>query len=290
MTAQIIQIWIQGVDHLRETRPEQYEDSLMWKQQYPDFIHHIYGEDECLPILDQYSPELLKAYHLAPSYSSKSDILRYLLLYVSTTEKVSLYADLDYSSFKRADFLFEDPKINLVLSAMNLTKNKLLFGNYKFGTCWLASRGGCTHLKKMLDSIAANPYDPKKYTPYQYSWCASGPRGLSDLVEKYKLDQESDVRILPHTLVELSDFSNLAVTTMTKDEILSQYAWALGVHRMEGSWIENAQGLKATVGQFYSWVTSWSDFVHIGLIIVPLFIMIVVLIVWSVRRKKVTRK
>ncbi len=283
--AKIHQCWVQGLDHFKQTHAEQYQFSLNWRQLYPNFEYTLWGEEDYLPLITQYSPELLAAYHLAPSPSAKSDIARWTILY-SVPGGVNVYADTDYEPFKKCDYLFDDEKINLMIVAMNLTKNKLLFGNYKYGTCFIAARAGCLHVKRMLDRIAASPYDKNKLSAFDYAWGITGPKGLTDLVKQFKLEQEPDVRILPHSLIEVADFSNLSVTKQPKEQILELYPWAVGVHRMDGSWIANAKHLKATFGEFYSWLTSWSDFVHIGLIVVPVFLLIVALSIWGIRRHR----
>ncbi len=280
----IHQIWIQGAEHFKQTHPEQYQFSLNWRQLYPDFEYKFWGEEEYLPLIEQYSPALLHAYKLAPSFSAKSDIARWVILYMNPG--TNLYADTDYECFKRCDYLFEDEKINLLIVAMNLSKSKLLFGNYKYGTCFIVAKSGSVHAKRMLDRIASNPFDKLKQSAFDYAWTVTGPKGLTDLVQQFKLDQEPDVRILPHSMIEVADFSNLSVTTKTKDQILDLYPFAVGVHRMDGSWIANAKHLKASVGQLYSWLTSWSDFVQIALIVIPILILFVVLIAWKVVHAK----
>jgi hypothetical protein len=275
----IHQIWAQGLNHFRETQPEFYKYSLLWKDQYPDFDYHLWSEEEYLPRIAAYSPALLKAYEAAPSFPAKSDIARYVLLHTCEYDK-NWYVDTDYRSFKRCDYLFRDDNIDLVLVGMHLTPNKLLFGNYKYSNAWIVSKPGTVYMSTLLDRIATMPYDKAKYTKFEWTWTVSGPKGLSQVVEQYKWEQIPAIRILPHSLVELSDFSNLSLCYQSKEEILDRYPWATGIHLCAGSWIENAQGLKASFGRFYNWVTNWSDFIHIGLLIAPLLILLGVLLIW----------
>lgn len=283
----IHQIWIQGETHFKETQPAFYEFSKRWKEHYPECGYKLWSEEDILPVLEAHSDALVRAYELAPSKSAQSDIARYALLHSNTTGyDAGLYADTDYESFKRCDYFFQDTNITTVLVAMNLSKNKLLFGNYRYSTAWLYARQQSPVLKYMLAWIAQRPYDETKYTKFQYAWEITGPKGLGTIVQQYNIENNPSVRIVPHSMIEVADFSNLAVTYKTKEEILADYPFAVGVHRCDGSWIKDAKGLKATFGRFYAWVNSWSDFVSIGLLVAPIFILILVFILWKVFRRR----
>ncbi len=54
---------------------------------------------------------------------------------------------------------------------------------------------------------------------------------------------------------------------------------------MDGSWIQNSHGLKATCGEFYTWFTSWTDFIGIGLFATILSLLIALICLWAIKRK-----
>ncbi len=278
MPKKIHQIWIQGLEHFKEKQPEFYKYSLLWSTIYPDFEYKLWSEEEFLPLMDE---ELKNTYLKAPSFSSKSDIARHFLLYTYG----GLYADTDYEPFKRCAYLFNDEEIDLVVVAMNLSKNRLLFGNYKFGTAWIYGQAGFILFETLLENLRKNPYDSKKWTPFQYAWELSGPKAFGNLIESLNLYENERVRILPHSLIEVADFSNCAITGKSKNFILNEFPFAVGIHRMDGSWIKNAHGIKATFGEFYTWFTSWSDFVSIGLVISLIMIAICFLVFGLYKRK-----
>jgi len=280
------QVWIQGLEHFKETQPDFYKFSLTLKEHYHDYYYKLWGEKDALPLIEAYSPELLTAYRAAPNYPSKSDIIRYVVL----RRFGGLYVDTDYESFKRCDYLFDDEKIDLCIVAMNLTKNKLLFGNYKYNNAWIFARPGCIYLKYMLDRIAQHPFSEKLYSKFQYTWEITGPKGITDLEKQYQLAKKDNVRVFDHNMIEVGDFSNIEVTFHTRDQVLDQFPFAVGIHRMHGSWIQNATGLKNTFGRFYTWVTSWSDFIHIGLLVVPIILLIVVLTSWRIHKYRQNKK
>jgi mannosyltransferase OCH1-like enzyme len=271
----IHQIWIQGEEHFKKSEPEFYKFSLNWKLHYPQYEYKLWSEEDYLPILEAYSSDLVASYHSAPSFSAKSDIARYAILHSNSSGcEGGLYADTDYESIKPCSFLFDDDNIEMAVVAMNLTPNKLLFGDYRYGTAWMYGKQGSKYLKRLLDRFCKIPYDPKKHTPFQYAWEVTGPKGFGDVVLQYEMEKDPTIRILPHSMIEVADFSNLAITYESKEFILNKFPFAVGIHRCNGSWIKNAQGLKATFGRFYAWVTSWSDFIHIGLLVVPLLILL----------------
>ncbi len=282
MPNKIHQIWIQGLDHFKEHQPEFYKYSLLWKQIYPDFEYKLWSEVDYIDLMDE---ELKISYDKAPSFSAKSDIARYTIL----CKEGGLYADTDYEPFKRCSYLFNDNEVDLVAIAMNLSKNRLLFGNYKFGTAWIYGKQNFVLFETLLSSFRKNPYDPKKWTKFQYAWEITGPKAFGDAIEKLDLFQNERVRILPHSLIEVADFSNCAITSRPRSAILNEFPFAVGIHRMDGSWIKNAHGVKTTFGEFYTWFTSWSDFVSIGLVVTLLTVAVCFLIFGLYKRKTCKR-
>ncbi len=296
-TTCVHQIWIQGAHHFEETQAEFFKFSQYWKEQYPHFEYKLWAKEDFLPIIEAYSPKLLEAYHAAEkaSYSAASDIARYAILHQNDTGCESgLYVDTDYESFKPCEYLFNDEKIKMVLVAMNLSKNKLFWGNTRYSTAWIFAKQQSELLKYVLDRIAHNPYNPAKHTKFQYAWEITGPKGLSDVIEQFGIEKNPEYRILPHSMIEGgADFSNVAITFMKKEEILQLHPFAVGIHRCAGSWIKDINGIKSTFGMFYAWYNSWSDFISIGLVIVPILIVITLFVIWRVhirRRKNTTTK
>lgn len=280
------QVWIQGLEHFKETQKDFYRFSLLLQEYYPNYEYKLWGEKDFLPLLERFSFALLQAYHLAPSYSAKSDFARWVILYYEG----GLYVDTDYEPFKNCEYLFQDEKIDLVIVAMNLTKNKILFGNYRYSTAWIFARPNCIYVSYMLQKMANNPFSKKMYSDFQYAWEITGPKSLTDIEQQYQLSKQPNVRVMDHSMIEVGDFSNLEATMQTREEILDQFPFAVGIHRMSGSWIQNATGLKNTFGRFYAWVTSWSDFIHIGLLVVPLLFLISFLIGWKIYQIRRARK
>ncbi len=282
MPKKIHQIWIQGETHFKEKQPEFYRFSQLWNIIYPDFEYKLWAETDFLPLM---SEEIQKAYVKAPSFSSKSDIARMWIL----LNQGGLYADTDYEPFKRCSYLFNDEEVDLVVVAMNLSKNRLLFGNYKFSTAWIYAQPNFILFEKLLENISKKPFDNKKWTPFSYAWEVTGPKAVGDMIETLNLQNNERVRILPHSLIEVADFSNCAITAKPKEFILNEFPFAVGIHRMDGSWIKNAHGLKTAFGGFYTWYVNWSDFVGIGLVVTVLMI-IIAFIVFFIHKRRTCKR
>lgn len=280
MIKKIHQIWIQGIEHFKETQNTFYEYSQLFPAIYPDFECKIWSEKDFLPQM----PEEIKSVYLkAPSFSCKADIARMWILY----EFGGLYIDTDYEPFKNSSYLLIDA--DLVVVAMNLSKNRLLFGNYKFSNAWMYSKPKFILFEKLLENVSKKPYDNKKWTAFSYTWEVTGPKAVGDMIEKLNLYEDPKVRILPHSLIEVADFSNCAITSKDKNFILNEYPFAVGIHRMDGSWIKNAHGLKNAFGGFYTWYVNWSDFVGIALA-VSLLIILIAFIVFGIHKRKTCKR
>jgi len=277
MIKKIHQVWIQGPQHYQDTHPHFYKFSQRLQELFPDFEYKLWGETDFLPLM---SLKLQETYKSAPSFSAKSDIARYWIL----EREGGHYADTDYEPFKRYDYLFEH--MDLVVVAMHLSKNKLLFGNYRYGTAWMYATPHHTLCQHMLQQFEETPFDKKKFTPFDYAWQITGPKGFGNMMVKLNLEQNSKVRILPHPMIETADFSTVAMASMSEQEILKEYPYAVGVHRMDGSWIANAKSIKQTFGVFYTWLTSWNDFINIGLASCLLLLPLIIWLIWAVRRRQ----
>lgn len=272
----IHQIWIQGIESLKVVNPVYYEYSLLWKKYHPHANYKLWSEEEFLPLIEAYNPNLLNVYKKAPNFASKADIARLVILYSIG----GLYVDTDIECFKSCEFLLHGDNIDLVIVGMNLSKNKLLFGNFKFNNAWMYARQHCSYLELLLNRIAANPYDSNKWSAYNYTWEITGPKGLTDIVEQYKLPSEPNVRVIPHSIVEGTDFSNLELAKKTKEELLITHPFLISNHHLESSWVSGINGIKQSFGLFYNWLTDWNELVNIFLVIIPIIVLIIILIAW----------
>lgn len=273
----IHQIWCQGEEHFKETQPVYYSYIQLWKDYFPDYEYKLWSEEDYLDLIEEYSPELLAIYNTAPSYSSKSDIARHVILY--TQEGYNLYVDTDYEPFTRFDYLINDDNIELGIVAMNLCNSKLYLASYKYSTAWIYAKGGSCYIKAMLDRIVAHPYTPKKYSNYSYAWDITGPNGFGAVLSKFDLLSDKATRIFSHSVIEVGDFSRTAITTASKEEILKKYPFAVGVHRMNASWVAGASNLKR-LGKIYSFYNEWDDFIIILFIVISLLLVVVVIFMY----------
>jgi mannosyltransferase OCH1-like enzyme len=279
MIRKIHQIWIQGAEHFQQTQPEFYQYSLKWKLLFPDFTYKLWSEADFLPLLEQFDSRLLTIYQKAPTYAGKSDISRYVILHLEG----GLYADTDYEPFKNCSYLFEG--MNMCVVAMALSKNKLLFADVRYNTAWIYSVPNLPFWKEML--ISFHEYDPKKESKFDYTW-STGPKTFAKLITEKDLVHDPLVRILPHPMIECADFSNVAITKYNEAEILQRFPYAVGIHRCAGSWIQNIGTVKLVFGEFYTWLSDWSEMVHIGMASLLLLIPIVLFSIWLHRRRQKT--
>lgn len=76
----IHQIWIQGEEHLKETRPH------FWKH-IQKFVkvhqgrHHLWSEDEILSLINREYPELLETFTSYPHFILRVDLAKYIIMH-----------------------------------------------------------------------------------------------------------------------------------------------------------------------------------------------------------------
>jgi hypothetical protein len=244
--------------------PILYSYGDIWKRLFPTYTVKLWSEKDYLPLIERFSPLLLKAYHLAPSYASKSDIARYIILYYEG----GLYSDTDIEPFRNHEYLINDESIALCIVCMNLSKSKIFFGNFRYSTAWIYARKGCSYLEVFLNRIANTPY--KGGSKFDYALTVTGPKGMSVLAEDLGLTEKEDVRIYDHSMIEVASFANVAITTMSREQILKEYPYAISLHRMRGSWIDNVSIYKQ-FGRIYTFYNDWPDFIILGFIASTLF-------------------
>lgn len=273
-TRKINSVWVQGELHLKETQPVFYSYINLWKTLFPTYEYKLWAEEDYLHLIEKYSPELLAIYNTKGlPYAAKSDIARYIILYYVG----GLYVDSDVKVLKDFSFLIEGDNIDLVLVGMVLCKSKIYFSGYKYGNTIIYAKSGCIYLKVMLDRIIQNPCSKRKYSIANWIWTISGPGGLTKIVEELELYNNPKVRIIPHVMVEVCDFSNLATLSLTKEEMIKRYPYACSNHALAASWIRYASFWKK-LGLIYSLYNEWNDF----FILLALFIIMVQFyIIWS---------
>jgi mannosyltransferase OCH1-like enzyme len=281
LVRKIHQIWVQGAEHFAKSQPEFFTFSQKWKELYPDFEYKLWSETDYLPLIGNCSKQLDDVYHTCPTFAAKSDIARYVIL----QSEGGLYADTDYEAFKNCEYLLRD--IDLVVVAMNLTKNKLLFGNFQYNTAWMYSKPDHPLFRQLLNTIESTPYDAKQYSVYDYVFNVTGPRAFGSAIQDLKLTTDPNTRILPHSLIELADFSTVGITKYNAAQILLEYPFAVGVHRCDGSWIKNIGTVKQIFGSFYTWLTNWSEMVHIVMVVLLIVCFILGFVaLWKFKHKK----
>jgi mannosyltransferase OCH1-like enzyme len=277
----IHQIWVQGSEHFKKAQPEFYSFSQKWSQLYPTFEHKVWSEEDYLPLIRAYSSELEDVYHACPTFAAKSDIARYVIL----AAEGGLYADTDYEAFKNCEYLLRD--VDLVIVAMHLTKNKLLFANFQYNTAWMYSVPNHPLFHLLLKTIATTKFNPKQYSVYDYVFNVTGPRAFGSAIQELQLTTDPKTRILPHSLIELADFSTVGITQFNEAHILLEYPFAVGMHRCDGSWIKNIGTVKQLFGSVYTWLTNWSEMVHIvTVVMVIVFLTLSCVALWKFKHKK----
>jgi len=271
VTRKIHQIWIQGIEDFQNQKPELYQYSLKFASLFPNYQYKLWGESDFLSLIENYSLNLLEAYQKAPNFACKADIARYVILF----EEGGIYADTDYEPFKNCEFLLVDT--DLVLVFMHFTYNKAVLSNFKFGNAWMYATPNNEFFHHLLTRIANNIYNPTTLSGYDYTWTITGPSAFSESIYALNLLTNPQVRIIPHSLIELADFSTTGLLVYNQDELQKMYPFAHGIHRMEGSWMDNTATIKSLFGYFYTWTNQWNDFINIGFIL-SIFILIIVLI------------
>lgn len=267
MIRKIHQVWVQGEEHFKKTQPIFYSYSTLWKELFSNYEYKLWVEEDYLPLIQQYSYKLLDVYNTPQlPYAGKSDIARYVILYYIG----GLYIDADVEPYKCFDFLIEGDNIDLVLVGMALCRSKYYLSSYRYGNTIIYSKEGCIYIKAMIDRIIENPYNKQKYGISKYIWSYSGPGGLTHIVDELQLYNKPNVRIIPHNMVEVCDFSNLGILLLSKEEVIRRYPFACSSHKLAGSWIFAINFWKK-IGLIYSLYNEWNDF----FILLALFIIFI---------------
>ena len=261
MFKKIHRIWIQGKEDLKIKEPEYYRYGTLWKKFFPNYEVKLWSEKDYLPLIEKYSKWLKNSYDFAPSYACKSDIARYIILYYEG----GLYVDTDTEPLRNYSYLINDHKIELGLVRLNLNYSKLLFCDYTYSNSWIYAKKKCPYLAILLNKISKEHYIGED--KLNYTWNITGPGALSKLVKKHKLEEESNVRIFSHSVIEITSFANSSDANMSSKDLLLKYPFALNVHRMRASWIPYANFYKL-LGRIYTFYNNWSDII----ILISLFL------------------
>jgi mannosyltransferase OCH1-like enzyme len=261
-------IYIQGQEAFSKTK--YYPLSLLWAPLFPDFEVKVWSELDFLPLMEQYSPQLVEIYKLCPSFSSKSDIARYIILYYHG----GLYADTDYEPFTNFSYLFFNT--DLVLVTMHYNHSKQCFQKATANGAFMYA--GTLHhplFSTLLDSMVSFP-DSQKSAP-DYAVEVTGPGALGKHIQDLDFKNNLRVRLLPHTFVEVADFANITLADKSKNEILKERPYAIGCHRLEGSWVPSSQNAHQFMAKVYASITDYSDFYIFGLTILSLLLFFICL-------------
>ena len=275
MIERIHQIWIQGEEHLKNTRPDLHGYCSKWKLLFPNSKYTLWSELDILEVLRTFSEDLVQVYTDAPHYACKSDIARYAILY----RYGGLYVDTDYEPFQNFEYLV-DNTVSLAVVAMSLIQGKKQLANFEYNKCWIYARKECGYMKQMLESIIQSTYRSKN--TYKYVWNVTGPKAFGTHMTKHGLAQKKDVRVFPHTFIEISDFSIGNIRHFSEEEIKKLYPWCIGIHRNDASWIpKSLYDFRTSSEKLYYIINNWSDHCFIGMLL-----LIVILLVVCVKKGK----
>ncbi len=283
MIKKIHQIWVQGQDHLKEYDPRLFAYTQKFKELFPDFEHHIWSESEYLPFIASHSKALLHAYTVAPQFAGKADIARFVLLW----EFGGLYVDTDYEPFRNCSFLLNDT--DLVIVAMHLPLDKKAWSQFEFNTAWIYAKPHHPLCGKMIERVEQNPFDLSKKSEYDYIWQTGGPNGFASVISEMGATSDPRTRVIVHQMIELMDFANLSMIDKSAEDLSTSYPFAMGIHRINGSWMPGIQTIERICGGFYTWWNNSSDFIGIAFCIL-LILYTIIIIVLSVKLVQANRR
>ena len=260
----IHQIWIQGEEELQLWRPDLYTYCQKWATLFVTSKYILWSQHTIIELIRTYSDKLLEIYLGAPNYACQSDIARYVILYVYG----GLYVDTDYEPFRNFEYLI-DTTVSLAVVAMSLTLGKQQLGDFSFNNCWIFCSKECKYMKFMLNQIEKNDADSSLYN---YVWTVTGPKAFGNMLSEHKVWLEPDVRIFPHTFIEISDFSICNIRHLRESELLEMYPWAIGIHRNDASWApKSLRNFRHHSEKIYFNLTNWSDHYMLGITIIIIF-------------------
>jgi hypothetical protein len=142
----IYQTW-----HTKDLPPKMHECVETLKKQNPEFMHHLYDEEECYQFIkDNFDPEVAEAYDALIPKSYKSDLWRFCILY----KRGGIYLDIKYYGVNGFKLINLTDKEHFVYDSTCYTVDgEKVDGIY---TAIIVCLPGNIKLKKSIDLIVEN--------------------------------------------------------------------------------------------------------------------------------------
>jgi hypothetical protein len=264
-------IWIQGVDHLKNSRPQTYALFEKWKKVFPDtWEHRIWSGDEIRLLLSRDWPELVPMYDACPSPSAQSDIGRYAILYANG----GLYADTDFEPLRNFEWILNGDEVQEVVSTFYVsTEGQMFLGEATYNTCIIGASVGSRVMAQSLENIRSfGVFDPNKVKADHYAGIITGPGQISKAVNQvYGKDiNDERIRVLPHAVLDPLIFNNLQQQCEHESDCRVQFPGSYGIHRMDGSWVPDKASVERG-GYMYSCMNDrWTTIVIVLVIFILL--------------------
>lgn len=265
------QIWLQGLDHFKTNRAEEYQWSLELQAVFHDWTYRLWTEDELKVLIQDTYPQLLPLWKAAPHKAFIADLGRLAVLH----KHGGMYLDTDYMILKRFSHLFQ-PETEFACVRYDSWREgeSFLAGGLRHNNCFMASIANSS----IIGEVAA---EMVKFGPYR-----SPGSGIDYAIQCSLLSYDRVVKrhaqdpgflvISNEVLEPLHSFSQhrrCHDTQSCREEFPSAFAAHMGA----GSWVPGDSTVKAIlkgVGYLGDWW--WIELLVLGLLSVVFIVLFAV--------------
>ena len=239
----IHQIWIQGKEHLKKTKPVDYINSEELQKLFPssEFKYTLW-DDETIKKEMSGNSTLLSIYISVPIFAAKADIARYFLL----NKYGGLYLDMDFEAFENFWWLFSGNVDIVTVIPDRLGKDIKVLSS----SLWNSQLGmnnaiiGSIPNNAILVDLILFLETKTDMKPGNTAWSGivefTGPLQFETLVLKHFNNCTANVRFLPSSLLEPIhplDGTNHIICN-NREECKKVFPTAVGIHRPALSWVK----------------------------------------------------
>jgi len=241
----IHQIWLQGLEHFKEKRKQEYQWTLEVQAFFPDWEYHLWSEDDIKTIINNELPQLLPLLNASPNMAFTADLGRFAFLF----KYGGVYMDTDYMILKSFAHLLLQPNTEFVClyyDAFSPFDSKIL-SNWRHNNCFTASVKQSPILTELINAMIQ--YGPYKKSDNSYAYTENCSLRNYDKVMKAHISDPNMLVISNHDLEPLHAF-NQNRTCKSAADCRKEFPSAYAIHMGVGSWIPGIESLKA-VGVVY---------------------------------------
>lgn len=264
-------IWIQGEEHLRNTRPDLYEFVQSWPPSFPSWTMRVWDDASILEALQQIGNNVyVEAYKRARKNAMKADIARYAIVYLHG----GMYVDTDMECLRSFQHMLVPDKPTMMY-LHELTDAEQLIFKLRVNNFWFfAPQPGFQGFTDLLTHGCTRimTSKPKELSSLANILSTTGPEALHKVMygpHRYDINWISEALLNPINITNM----HLWTKDMKGDVARKKFPYGFALHHYDNSYVNAPKALVRGVMTMHGRVRE-----NYMLIVTLLFVFIIVLI------------